>query len=90
MERIRRKDLDVLVDRINMVTGSPMASYTKTDKMPYKANIGNYYIEGAYGGVKLVRIVSDGGGIENISTGGFGTKRELYNWMQAFLEGLSS
>ena len=89
MKRITHKDLEFLIDRINKATKSPLAAYTKTDK-EYKANIGNYHLDGAYGGVKLVRVCSDGGGIEEISLGGFGTKRELYQWMQAFLAGLAA
>ena len=90
MTRIRQKDLEYLVDRINEATGSPKTTYTKTDKPPYKANIGNYHLDYAYGGVKLVRMVSEGGGISDISRCGYGTKRELYNWMQAFLAGLAT
>ena len=89
MERIRQKDLEYLVDRINEATGSPMSPYTKSENPPYKANIGNYHLDYAYGGVKLVRMVNEHGGIQNISRNGFGTKRELYNWMQAFLAGMS-
>ncbi len=92
MWRITNADLDFLVSRINQVTGSPLEPYTKTDtpRVPaYTANIGNYHISGAYGGVKLVRMDNEGGGIETISTVGYGTKRELYNWMQAFLAGIA-
>ena len=90
MDRITQKDLEVLADRINEVTGSPMATYTKTDKPPYKANIGNYHLSYAYGGVKLERMHNEGGGVQTISTDGYGTKRELYNWMQAFLSGIAT
>ncbi len=90
MERITQKDLKYLVGRINEATGSPAAQYTRdstTDK--FTANIDNYHLDYAYGGVKLVQMVNGGGGIREISKGGFGTKRELYNWMQAFLAGMS-
>jgi hypothetical protein len=87
--RITQGDLETLRDRINMVTGSPQTRYTKTKAgPPYDANIGHYHLNYAYGGVKLSRIMSAGGSITNISTGGYGTKRELYNWMGAFLSGL--
>jgi len=89
MERITRKQLDYLVNRINEVTGSPLTNYTKTDDGKFIANIGHYYISGAYGGVKLDRICSEGGGCSSISTDGFGTKRQLHTWMRAFLLGLS-
>ena len=93
MNRITQKDLEYLVKRINEVTDSPLSSYTRNGKkgkreVGFTANIGNYHLDYAYGGVKLGRMVSEGGGVTNISDMGFGTKRELYNWMRAFLAGL--
>lgn len=98
MERITQKDLEYLVDRINEVTNSPKEQYTKTvtkstktrsgQVTKFTGNIDNYYLDYAYGGVKLVQMVNEGGGIREISRGGFGTKRELYNWMGAFLAGI--
>lgn len=89
MYRITQKDLEILTKRINESTDSPLEPYTKKDNS-IKVNVGNYHLDYAYGGVKLVRMVNEGGGITNISTTGYGTKRELYNWMQAFLAGLSN
>lgn len=86
--RITQKDLECLRDRINVATGSPMAAYTKQADGTYKGNIGHYCLDYAYGGVKLERLVSEGGGVETITTGGYGTKRELYGLMQAFLAGI--
>lgn len=92
MERITQKDLEYLVKRINEVTKSPIRPWGTLAK-PYPANganIGNYHLDYAYGGVKLVRMVSKGGGISLISRDGFGTKRQLYSWMQAFLAGYAA
>ena len=94
MERITQKDLDWLVNRINEVTNSPIESWTRNGeegkrKPGFEANIDNYHLDCAYGGVKLSRMINKGGGITNISTGGYGTKRELYNWMKAFLAGMA-
>ena len=86
MERITQKDLENLVERINKVTNSPMTPYTRSPD-GLAANINNYYLDYAYGGVKLVQMVNKHGGITEISRNGHGTKRELYNWMQAFLTG---
>ena len=88
MNRITQKDLEYLVKRINEATNSPETSYQTTSK-GYKANIGNYHLDYAYGGVRLSQMMNEGGGIHVISSGGFGTKRELYNWMQAFLSGMA-
>ena len=99
MERITQKDLEYLVKRINEVTGSPMSSYTQTQKAilasenqkyqraVVKGNIDNYHLDYAYGGVQLVRMGNESGGIETISRRCHVPKRELYNWMQAFLAG---
>ncbi|KKN26099.1 hypothetical protein LCGC14_0878160 [marine sediment metagenome] len=86
MDRITQKDLERMVDSINKATESPETPYTRTNGK-LTGNIGNYHLDYAYGGVKLVRMVSDGGGITVISTGGFGTKRALYHWLGAFLAG---
>ena len=95
MERITQKDLEYLVKRINEVTKSPQIPYTRNGKKGnrhtgFTANVDNYHLDYAYGGVKLVRMVNPGGGITEISRDGFGTKRELYNWMQAFIAGITT
>jgi len=87
MERITQKQLEYLVGCINEATGSPAVPYCK-EAGKLHANIGNYHLDYAYGGVKLVRMTNQGGAITCISDGGFGTKRELYNWMQAFIAGM--
>lgn len=48
--RIRLADLEFLVERINIITGNNTESYTKDENGKYTANIGNYYLSGAYGG----------------------------------------
>lgn len=83
MTRINNLDLEKLVGRINRATGQPETPYQRV-KGKLVANIGNYHIDRAYGGVKLVQMVNEGGGIRVISNGGYGTKRELYNEMQTF------
>jgi len=84
--RITRADLENTVDRINKATNSPLAAYTKTED-GYKANPGNYHLDWAYGGCKLVRMCNDGGGINEI-THGFDSKADLYYQMRAYLQGI--
>ena len=74
---------------INKAMGTPLTPWRKENGKHY-ANIGNYCLDYAYSGVKLVQMDSDGGGIRVISTGGYGTKRDLYNWMTAFLAGIDA
>lgn len=88
MKRINLSDLESLVNRINLATSSPLSTYTRVG-METKANLGNYHLDSAYGGHKLVRIVSDGGGVKEV-TYGFVSKRELYGKMQAFLSGIDA
>ena len=89
MNRITQKDLEYLVKRINEVTGSPTESWTKDANNNYSANIGNYHLDYAYGGVSLERMTRTTGSVNMVSGNGHGTKRELYNWMRAFLAGLN-
>lgn len=47
-----------------------------------------YGIGRAYGGVRLEQYVI-GGGVRTVSWCGYGTKRQLYNFMLGVLEGLT-
>jgi hypothetical protein len=86
--RIKQSDLDAVVDRINRITGSPQITWVKNKNGKFKAQIGNYHLDYAYGGVALHRIMTDGGGVDDV-IGGHRSKRELYNLMQSFIKGLS-
>jgi hypothetical protein len=76
--RITQKDLELLVNELNEAQGFV------PENVQYNT-VGAYKLDYAYGGVKLVKIVSAGGGQTNVSSGGYGTKRELYT----FLRGLT-
>tara|TARA_R110000803_G_scaffold95344_8_gene163241 strand:+ start:2745 stop:3017 length:273 start_codon:yes stop_codon:yes gene_type:complete len=77
------KDLETLAAIINDITNSPKITYDNG-----RFNVGNFNISQAYGGVCLHRIISTGGGvtcpIENCHV----PKRELWDKMQAFRNGL--
>jgi hypothetical protein len=85
MERITQAQLNYAVERINVNTKSPLTPYTKVDGR-LVANIGNFHIYGAYGGYGLHRMCNEGGGITQII--GISTKRELYNQLQAMINGI--
>jgi hypothetical protein len=87
MNRITEKQLESLCQYINELTGSPLTPYTR-DEQGFRANIGNYHLSYAYGGVCLHRMVNEGGGIRTPLVSGHVTKRELYNAMQAYIRGL--
>ena len=90
MDRITTKHLDGMVDRINKITGSPMTPYRTDENGQFTPNALNYHLDWAYGGVCLIRMCKTGGGVTSISQIGFTTKRNLYNWMSAYLDGLKA
>jgi len=83
-QRVTDSQLQVVVDRINRITGSPMTPYTDG-----KINIGNYHLSGAYGGVCLHRMHNQGGGVSSPLSTGHIPKRELLNLMHAYIQGIN-
>lgn len=77
MNRVTVKDLEAIVNRINTITSSPATSYTKLADGKFKANIGNYHLDGAYGGYALYRMDNIGGGVQDVLRVGHVPKREL-------------
>jgi hypothetical protein len=74
MNRITDKDLYNLVNAINA-------------RMCERGEPQTYLLSYAYGGVKLV---DTNNGYRDVSHDGFGTKRELYTYMNGFLDGLNT
>lgn len=88
-ERITDRHLTGLCDRLNRLTGSPMVPYTFDPvKDKHCAQIGNYHISHAYGGVALHRMSNDGGGVSEPLYTGHVSKRELYLQMHAYIKGM--
>ena len=87
MERITEKMLQLKVDYLNKITGNPAESWTKDDDGRFHANIGNYHISSAYGGVSLEQMCTDGGGVHSVFGIGHVPKRELYNRLCAYING---
>lgn len=89
MERIKLDYLESLVRIINKRTNSPETPWNKEgDKI--KANIGNYHLDGAYGGYSLNRMTTEGGGVNDVLSCGHVSKRDLYNRLRAFIDGLEA
>lgn len=86
MERITRKHLVQLCDRLNQITGQPAEPYVSTDK-GYVAQVGNYHISGAYGGYCLHQMSNEGGGVRCPIVNYHGPARELHGRMLAFMDG---
>jgi hypothetical protein len=83
MTRITEAMLDARAARLNRMTGSPAEPYTNG-----KANVGNYHISHAYGGVCLHRMHNEGGGVSCPIIGGHVPKRELLGLIDAYIAGL--
>ena len=88
MNRITLDDLSALVRVLNAVTGNNQEPYGKDDGGKFKAHVGTYLIEHAYGGCQLAQIVSSGGGARNPLNMGFVSKRECHRMVGSFLSGV--
>ena len=86
--RITKRDLQNVLDRINEATGQKLEGWTKDETGRYRANVGTYVLDWCYGGVRLSQLVTPSGGERDIT--GRGTKRETYHAMRAFLAGLET
>ena len=84
MDRITQANLEGSVKRLNAMTDSPEAPYKRINDRCV-AQVGCFLLDGAYGGWKLARIVSESGGQTDISSGGFVSKRELYNQIHSLI-----
>ena len=83
------KMLQHKVEYINEVFGHPKEPYTKNDN-GVRANVGNYHLSQAYGGVALVQIVNESGGVTMPMGYGHVPKRELYNQLLGFTAGIQA
>jgi hypothetical protein len=92
--RYTKKDLDGAVRGLNIMAGftaeeADAPLWTPEGGTNLRAKVGRYYVSGAYGGWKLVQIVSEGGAERSI-TSGYRTKREVYELIHAYREGMAA
>lgn len=86
-DRITRKHLDALAQRLNTLTGSPDKPYSAQPDGSHKANPGNFHISGAYGGWCLHRMSNTSGGVTCPIVHGHIPARQLYDLMHAYIRG---
>ena len=84
--------LEILVESLHRITKSPTETY-QTGTVPLgsvglTANVGNYHLDGAYGGWQLARIVNEGGGTDNVLGCGYVSKSELEKMICAYRDGI--
>ena len=91
--RYTRADLDGAVRGLNILAGftpeeADAPLYTR-DGANHRAMVGRYTLQGAYGGWQLQQIINEGGGVRAI-TSGYLSKREVYNLIHAYREGMAA
>jgi hypothetical protein len=89
--KITMKDLQGAVNRLNTLVKANPDPYTKIGEVPnqtYRANVGTYFISGAYGGHKLERMATSGGGTCDPLRSGYTTKKDLYHLIWSYIYGI--
>ena len=85
--RINDLHLTNLINRLNNLTGNSTDQWGIVDGKT-KANIGSFYISHAYGGVALMQMVNESGGVNMPLMQGHTTKRDCYDQVYAFIKGI--
>ena len=88
MKHVTKAMLETLTDTLNKETESPLKAWVKDSDNRYRASIGNHHISYAYGGACLHRMSNEGGGVSCPIINHHAPKRELYNLMWAYLQGI--
>lgn len=86
MERITIKHLHVDAALLNHATGANLQPWEQDAQGQWRANVGTFIIDRAYGGFRLERIATEGGGVYDVSPRG--SAREVHNFIRAMLAGL--
>jgi len=99
MARVTQAELDTLVRQVNEALGRPIGTWTRHDvpcsscgvthtaQSRYTANVGNIHLSQAYGGVQVVEVINDEGGMSQL-TYHHGTKREAALFLRGMLAGI--
>ena len=88
MTRMTMKYLEARVEYLNKLTDNPLTPWSQNKAGKFRANIGNYHLDGAYGGWQLVQHMNEGGGVTVPLSTGHVSKRELAEKLDAFISGL--
>ena len=87
-QRITQANLERLCSHVNKLLDRPATHWECDDDGRWRGQIGNFYIDGAYGGVALHEVVTESGGVRDVLSTGHVPKRELYEKMHAWLSGI--
>lgn len=83
------KTLKALVNQINIAKGAPLEPWSRVDGK-LQANIGNFHLSQAYGGVCVHCMNNEGGGITTPIWQGHIPKRDAEGMIRAFLRGMEA
>lgn len=87
-QKITKSNLERVCERINTMTKSPAEPMTwNGDNMTH--HVGNFHLCEQYGGTCLLRVSNTEGGTSDVLRIGYVSRRELYNAMFAFIEGIN-
>tara|TARA_R110000803_G_scaffold40304_1_gene86909 strand:+ start:1133 stop:1435 length:303 start_codon:yes stop_codon:yes gene_type:complete len=95
MSRITDKILEAKISRLNAAAGTPATPYVTAGtpgQSDYKitAQPGNYHLSGAYGGVSLCQMATEGGGTHDVFRCGHVPKRDLAARIDAYAAGFAA
>ena len=90
MQRITRKFLEAQINTLNRMTGNPEEPYRRNEAGKSVANVGNYHLDGAYGGFSLFRMGNESGGCSDIFSCGHVSARQLSDLISAYMAGIYS
>lgn len=82
MKRITVGQLESRVKYLNQITGQKEKTWENG-----KANIGTYYLDGAYSGYTVDQICNESGGVIELFSGHM-PKKELYYRLNAYISGI--
>ena len=77
------------IDLLNTIQNRPRSPRSSVEGRSI-ANVGNYHLSQAYGGACLHETANEGGGVRDIFSSGHIPKRELYNRLCAFIQGIET
>jgi len=89
MQRITLNSIQIRVDSLNEMMGKNKDPYSKDKDGKMTANIGNYHISQAYGGVCLHQMSNEAGGVRCPLMNSHVPKRELFEQLNAFIAGIA-
>lgn len=84
-QRISMQTLEAVCTRLNKTLDRP-ETYC-AEGQPFRANVGNFHISGALGGLSLFEVANELGGVHSYAQGL--TRREMFDCLHNLLTGIA-